>query len=273
MADRAKLVIDLDGAGDLTLTIAGADVYPTRVSAVAETFPMTITTSYTCYVVTDPASVLTISMMVNGIEMGQHATVAKTFTTDGIYVIQPQWHKGYNVRIEDSDIYLGTPAVGATTAVHAAVTDTGAQQVVTTGITNPDTARNVTATAGGTAAAVGAIQVIVAGTNAAGEAITETLPAFTLSTPGTVTGNKAFKTVTSITIPAHTGTGATTAVGTGAKLGLPRKLQRNLVAAAFLNNAREGTAPTVATSASALESNTVTLNSTLDGTAVHISLF
>jgi len=36
--------------------------------------------------------------------------------------------------------------------------------------------------------------------NEAGEAITETLPAFTVDTAGTVTGSKAFKTITSITI-------------------------------------------------------------------------
>lgn len=164
----------------------------------------------------------------------------------------------------------GSPAVGATTAVHAAVTDTGSDQVVTTGITNPPVPRNVTATAGGTATDVKAIQVIVAGTNINNEAITETLPAFTVNTTGTVTGSKAFKTITSITIPAHDGTGATTAIGTGAKLGLPSKLSRNTVLAAYLNGAREGTPPTVAVSASAVESNTATLASTLDGTAVVI---
>lgn len=163
---------------------------------------------------------------------------------------------------------LGSPAVGATTAIHAAVTDTGADQVVTTGITQPDVARNVTATAGGTSGDVKAIQVIVAGTDLEGNAITETLPAFTVNTTGTVTGSKAFATITSITIPAHDGTGATTAIGTGAKLGLPRRLDRNSVAAAYLNGTKEGTPPTVAVSSSVLASNTVTLNSTLDGSAV-----
>lgn len=163
---------------------------------------------------------------------------------------------------------LGSPAVGATTAIKTAVTDTGSQQVITTGITQPDVPRNVTATAGGTSGDVKAIQVIVAGTNAEGVAITETLPAFTVNTTGTVTGSKAFKTITSITIPAHDGTGATTAIGTGAKIGIGHRLSRNSVVNAYLNGAKEGTLPTVAVSASAIESNTVTLNSTLDGTAV-----
>ena len=164
----------------------------------------------------------------------------------------------------------GSPALGTTTAVRAAVTDNGAQQVITSSITNPAVPRNVTATAGGTAGDIKAIQVIVAGTNMHDEAITETLPAFTVDTAGTVTGSKAFKTVTSITIPAHDGTGATTSVGTGAKLGLPLKLSRNSVLAAYLNGAKEGTAPTVTVSATAVESNTVSLNSALDGSAVII---
>lgn len=162
--------------------------------------------------------------------------------------------------------------VADTNGVHAAVTDNGAEQVVTTGITQPSVARNITATAGGTDTDVKAIQVIVAGTNEAGDSITETLPAFTVNTLGTVTGSKAFKTVTSITIPAHDGTGATTEIGFGEKLGLPYELSHNTVLFAFLNNTKEGTAPTVAVSASALESNTVDLNSSLDGTVVDVYL-
>lgn len=163
---------------------------------------------------------------------------------------------------------LGSPALGAVAAVHAAVTDTGVDQVITTGITSPAVPRNVTATAGGTSADIKAVQVIVAGTNEEGVAITETLPAFTVNTAGTVVGSKAFATVTSITIPAHDGTGATTSVGTGAKLGLGERLSRNSVRAAYLGGVLEATAPTVAVSSSALESNTVELNSALDGSAV-----
>lgn len=168
---------------------------------------------------------------------------------------------------------LGSPALGATTAVHAAVTDTGTQVVVTTAITNPAVCRNVTATAGGTNTDIKAIQVIVAGTDIEGNAITETLPAFTVDTAGTVVGSKAFATVTSITIPAHDGTGATTAVGTGAKLGLPVRLPgRNAVARAYLNNVLEATAPTVVADATNISGNTVQLSSALNGTAVSVDI-
>jgi hypothetical protein len=163
---------------------------------------------------------------------------------------------------------VGIPALGTTTAVHAAVTSTGSTSTVTTGITNPDVPRNVTATSGGTAGDIKAIQVTVAGTDIAGQAITETLPVFTADSATTVVGSKAFKTVTSITIPAHDGTGATTAIGVGSKLGLPEMLSRNSVVAAYLGGTKEGTAPTVATSTSSLANNTATLNSALNGTAV-----
>lgn len=170
-------------------------------------------------------------------------------------------------------VSLGSPAAPSTTAVRAAVTDNGAQQTITTGITNPDVPRAVTATAGGTATDIKAIQVTVHGTNADGAVISEVLPAFTLDTAGTVTGAKAFKTVTSIVIPAHDGVGATTAVGTSDKLGLGFALSRNTVLHAYLAGTREGTAPTVVTSSTAVESNTVDLNSATNGTAVIVDFY
>jgi len=172
---------------------------------------------------------------------------------------------------------LHVPAANAVAAdtdgIHAAVTDTGEEQEITEDITNPTAPRNITATVGGTAGDIKAIQVIVAGTNYDDEAITETLPAFTVDTAGSVVGSKAFKTVTSITIPAHDGTGATTSIGWGDKLGLPWELSRNTVLykQTFLNNVVEATEPTVAVSASAIESNTIDLNSALNGTAVDSS--
>lgn len=61
-------------------------------------------------------------------------------------------------------------------------------------------------------------------------------------------------------------------VGWNDILGLPYKLSHNTVLAAYLNNVKEGTAPSVAVSAIALESNTVDLNSALDGHAVDVYL-
>lgn len=168
---------------------------------------------------------------------------------------------------------LGSPDATSTTAVHAAVTDDGTEQTITSSITDPDVPRAVTATSDGTAGDIGAIQVTVNGTNADGASISEDLPAFTVDTAETVTGSKAFATVTSIVIPAHDGTGATTAVGTADKLGLGVPLSRNTVLSAYLDGTLESTAPTVATSASALESNTVELDSSTDGTEVIVDFY
>lgn len=172
-------------------------------------------------------------------------------------------------------VAIGSPAVGATTAIHAAaaVLASGGPQVITTGITNPDVPRNVTATAGGTSGDVKAVQVTVTGTNINDEVITETLPAFTVDTTGTVTGSKAFKTITSYSVPAMDGTGATVAIGTGAKLGLPVKRSRDTVLRATFNGVRESTHPTVVFDSDEVEKNMVTLSSSLDGSAVIVDLY
>ena len=185
--------------------------------------------------------------------------------TDGLSDVD----RGYIAHIE---VPAASAVVANTTAVLAAVTSTALTQVITTGITNPAYARNITATAGGTAADIKAIQVIIEGTNMDNEVITETLPAFTVDTAGTVAGAKAFRTVTKVTIPAHDGTGATTAIGFGEVLGIPYKLPHNTVLLAYHNNAREGTLPTVATSATVLESNTFDLNTALNGSKVDVYL-
>jgi hypothetical protein len=80
--------------------------------------------------------------------------------------------------------------------------------------------------------------------------------------------------VTSINFPAKTnGSGDTVAIGTGAKLGLSRRLSRNTILTAYLNGTKEGTDPTVAVSSSVIASNTVTLNSTLNGNAVIVDYY
>ena len=162
-----------------------------------------------------------------------------------------------------------TNAVASSTAaVHAAIACSTEITTVSTEFTNPGCPKNITATAGGTAGDIKAVQVTVTGTNYADEVITEDLPAFSVDAAGTVTGNKAFKAVTAVSIPAMDGAGATVSIGFGEKLGLPFKLPHNTVLAAYVNNAKEGTTPTVAVSATAVESNTIDLNTALDGHVV-----
>lgn len=164
---------------------------------------------------------------------------------------------------------IGSPALGGNNAV---LGDTamanGATTAVSAGITNPDVPRNVTVK-GNDANVTG--NVTIDGTNAGGEVISEVIA---LNGANVVTGNKAFRTVTGITLPAYAVANTERVrVGTGAKLGLPVALSRNSVVAAFLAGVREAVAPTVAVSAAALESNTASLNSALNGTAVIVDLY
>lgn len=176
--------------------------------------------------------------------------------------------EGAQSRVIEAD--LGSPALGAVADIHAAVTDDGSEQTITTALTNPPEPRNVTASSAGTTTDILAIQVTVHGTNEDGDVISEVLPVFTVDTATTVVGSKAFATVTSFVIPAHDGNEATTSLGLGAKLGLGIKASRDVVVAAHFGGVREATRPTVAFNASAKESNTVNLDSSLDGSAVII---
>lgn len=166
-------------------------------------------------------------------------------------------------------VNLGTPAAPSATAVHAAITLTSqAQAGIATGITNPDFPRNVTIKGN---ASGNAGDVVVHGTNRDGDAISETIA---LNGATEVVGNKAFATVSAIDVPAETHAGTdTVSIGAGAKLGLPYKLGRDTLLNAYLNGVREGTRPTVVPSASAIESNTVALSTTLDGNAVIVDLY
>lgn len=167
---------------------------------------------------------------------------------------------------------VGTAAASATSgsAVHAAIQDNAGTQTVTTAITSPLAPRNIIAVAGGTAADIKAIAVVIHGTDFNGAVINESLPVFTENTAGTVAGSKAFKTVGTIVLPPHDGTLATTSIGWGDKLGIPDMLSRNSVMLATLDGVYETTRPTVAYSGSVLASNTVDLNSALNSTLVDI---
>lgn len=149
-------------------------------------------------------------------------------------------------------------AAASAAAILAATALTDAAQAITADITNPAVPRSVTVK-GNASGIVG--DVVITGTNAAGEEITETIA---LNGTGTIEGNKAFATITKVDLPAETHAGTdTVSIGTGTKLGLPWLLAHNTVLAAFLDNAKEGTAPTVTVSATALEGNTIKLNSAL----------
>lgn len=162
--------------------------------------------------------------------------------------------------------YQATVAAASNTATKAALALTdSAQAGVTAGLTQPDVPRSliVKGNASGNAG-----NVVIHGTAADGSVISET---FALNGATAVEGNKAFLTVTSIDFPAETHAGTdTVSIGRGSKLGLVHKLAHNSVLFAALNNVREATAPTVTISTSAIESNTVLLNSALAAQVVDL---
>ncbi|MEA4869903.1 MAG: hypothetical protein VB062_04615 [Christensenella sp.] len=154
-----------------------------------------------------------------------------------------------------------TPA-GTTVTKTPAADEFGAQ---------PPCARNITVTVAATTAGhVKAAAIVVTGKNLAGDTITESFTP-TVDTPATLVGAKAFASVTSVAVPAQDGDSVTVDVGFGQLIGLPYKLSKKRVLLT-LNDGVVDTAPTLTISASALESNTVDFNGSLDGSVMDMSL-
>ena len=101
----------------------------------------------------------------------------------------------------------------AITGVHIPVFDDGTTQSITTNNASFTAQALITAQVTGVAANVGAITVLVSGTDVNGSVQTETLPAFTVNSTGTVTGILRFDSVTSWRLPAHDAGSVSTAIG------------------------------------------------------------
>lgn len=152
-----------------------------------------------------------------------------------------------------------TGTAGATSAAQATLSTFSAQ---------PDVPRNITITPTGTTTDVEACVIVVNGTNYFGHAISENFT-FIADASTVQTGNKAFKTITSVVFPANCESGgfaATWNIGVGEKIGLKRCMAdagawfQSSVAGAY-----ESTRATVVASASAVESNTADFNGTMNG--------
>jgi hypothetical protein len=170
--------------------------------------------------------------------------------------------RGFIVHVE-----FASPAAADDDAVLVAtVLADGETTEVSTGITNPDYPRALQIK--GNAAGISG-NVVITGINIAGETITETIVANGASA---VSGSKAFKTITGITLPARNAEDDAISVGVIDVLGLPYKLAANTVLAVALNGVKETTESTVAVSSSAIENNTIDLNSALNGNKVDVWL-
>jgi len=164
-------------------------------------------------------------------------------------------------------------AAASTTAIHAAATLAAAGGTISTSFTAPDVPRAVSITTGGTTGDIAAGQVEIHGTNVEGKVIHEQL-ALTANLSGTVSGVKAFKTVTSVDYPPMDGAAGTLAVGYLNKLGINHRLPSSTVEATvkvFSATTIGGAltlqnAPTVVADEADVEQNTVTPATTPNGT-------
>lgn len=130
-------------------------------------------------------------------------------------------------------------------------------------LAQPDFARKITVTPGGTTTDVPAGDVTIVGTNIRGETITDVVTfAANASAAGSTT--KAFKTVDSITFPIQDGPAATYDVGVSDAMGLDRCMKGNEVILVTLDGAYETTRPTVTYDDNEVEKNTVDPNTALD---------
>lgn len=162
------------------------------------------------------------------------------------------------------------PAAAGTTQVLSANAGatSAAIATVSTFVAQPDLPRNLVITPGGTTTDVESCVIVVAGLNYDSVSISENFT-FAADASTAQTGSKAFKSVSSITFPANCESGgfaATWSVGYGEKLGINHCLaQAGHIFFSTVAGAKEATAPTMAASASAKESNTADFNGTMNG--------
>lgn len=159
-------------------------------------------------------------------------------------------------------------AAAAADGIHAAIASKTTAQTITDGISNPPYPRNITITIGGDTGDVKAGDIVVYGTNIAGKEISET---FTLIDDDTAVeaGTKAFKTVTSIVIPAQEDTGATFTFGFGELMGLPFILKGKPLVF-VLDDGVLATTPAITADDDELEKNVIDMYGSLDGSAYEI---
>ena len=153
---------------------------------------------------------------------------------------------------------LTTPYIGTATKCHAASLLTTSIQTISTAITNPDFPR-ILSVKGNDVNVTG--NVVITGTDINDDALTETIA---LNAANEVFGTKAFKTVTSYTIPVYAVGGTeSVSIGMSDSFGFPLAISNTaLVLAADFDGSADGGSVTVgATAALSL----YVMSGTLDG--------
>jgi hypothetical protein len=164
------------------------------------------------------------------------------------------------------------PIAASATALKALTATSASVATTITPTAQPDFARVISVTPGGTTADVAAGSYVITGTNIRGEALTQTLTFSANDTLKQVT-TKAFKTVTSVVAPIQDGAGATFSIGVEEVLGLDRGMSEAAVVDGYVDGVRETTAATVTFSTTDISLNTVDFNTGLANTKVFTVLF
>jgi hypothetical protein len=154
-------------------------------------------------------------------------------------------------------------AVSATRLKTAQATSASVITTVTTFTAQPDFARKIRVTPGGTTADVPAGDVTITGTNIRDEVITDVCT-FAANDTAAQDTLKAFKTVTSVVFPVQDGAAATYGVGVSDAMGLDRCMSEAAVLDAYIDGVRETTAATVTFDATDVSKNTVDPNTALN---------
>jgi hypothetical protein len=176
--------------------------------------------------------------------------------------------KGYTRRQKWTDpVAVDADRLKAALATSASVVTT-----VTTFLAQPDFARIISITPGGTTTDVAEGNITVTGTNIRDEVISENV-AIAANATGAVYTTKAFKTVTSVAFPAQDGAGATFDIGVTDALGLDRCMDGNNVILATMDGVYETTRPTVTSHATDVSKNTIDPNTALNASKDLIAYF
>ena len=197
---------------------------------------------------------------------------ANAYTMPSFRDIKPQTQ----VMLESQN--FGSPIAATTNAV--LTTNAGPTSAAAFSLSSvtaqPDVPRNLTITPTGTTGDVESCVITVAGTNIFGRSISESFT-FAADASTAQVGNKAFKTVTSVSWPANCESGgfaATWIIGVGEKIGLKRCMDYSgdwvysMVAGVY-----ESTRATVVANATNVESNTADFNGTMNGSNAFIGRF
>ena len=154
----------------------------------------------------------------------------------------------------------------ATLGTSAAVTITAGQ------LTAPDFPRTICVYATGSASHISATQCIIAGTDIDDNSISDKITAFAVNTVSTVYSTKAFKTITSVVVPAQSAKSVQIGIGGGPSLGLDRKCKGGMDAlvGAWKGTTGEAATATAGTSSSATISlGTINFSTAYDGSSTY----